>query len=56
MEQKMENCMETVGYRDLRIYGLYQGYIRVMEHKMETTVMGYIRFRVILGLHSVIWG
>ena len=28
------------------IYGLYRGYIRIMEKKTETTLMGYIGFRV----------
>ena len=26
--------------------GLYWGYIGIMEHSMETTILGYIEFRV----------
>ena len=34
------------------LYGIYWGYIGIMEKKMEATTMG-LGFRVILGLY---WG
>ena len=53
MDKKMENEMETRGYRRTigynnglyggllgYILGLYRGYIGIMEKKMETTTMG----------------
>ena len=47
----MDDGKENGNYRHYRgyigiIWGLYLGYTRIMEKKMETSAMGYVGFRV----------
>ena len=45
--------METTGIIGV-ILGEYWGYIRIMEKKMETSIMGYIGFRVVEGFGIIL--